>query len=323
MAATKYQILYRYTNPNSNQFIKNDTDSEYKQVFELYHDKHKISIGGPEEKLAANNEKSQLIIDGNNTSNDNYGMLFKFTGTKRKNKKVWTQESTGYVIRDKEAVRNKITRAVDGDFSGDYLLIEGTTIENGVVIAKKNISTITIATDSLGATNRKYYEVSELEEKIKLSTIYKLKESSYLSYSSEQPITYLDRFNLGGGAYQNANPVYTGPVFVGEEPKARSGNVNSSSSCVIGNNASFKTVQIFSSQVKTYEIPAHYEEVAEYPYVICDTYERVEQSPWFILSTHASLPSALEKVRMIVKAVGIENVKMIKVVPTDQFVKIK
>lgn len=74
--------------------------------------------------------------------------------------------------------------------------------------------------------------------------------------------------------------------------------------------------------VETYTIPAHYEEVAELPYAVCDTYERIEQTPWFILSTHSSLTSALEKARAVVKSVGIDNVKVIKVVPTEQFVKI-
>ena len=30
MAATKYQVLYRYTNPNSNQFITNDVETDPK-----------------------------------------------------------------------------------------------------------------------------------------------------------------------------------------------------------------------------------------------------------------------------------------------------
>ena len=44
MAATKYQVLYRYTNPNSNQLLTNDVESDYNRVFEFYHDKHKIEI---------------------------------------------------------------------------------------------------------------------------------------------------------------------------------------------------------------------------------------------------------------------------------------
>ena len=83
MAAVKYQVLYKYTNPNANQFITNDSESDYKQTLELYHQDHKINNKDKEVKLEAENEKSELIIEGNNTSNDNYGMLFKFTGTKQ------------------------------------------------------------------------------------------------------------------------------------------------------------------------------------------------------------------------------------------------
>lgn len=320
MAATKYQVLYRYTNPNSNQFVINDTDTEYNQVFEFYHDKHKIEIGTDDEILQANNEKSDLIIQGNSTANDNYNMLFKFTGTKRINKKIWRPESIGYVIRDKEVVRNLVTKAVDGDYSGDYLLVEGDTIDNGLVVAKKNISNIVIATDSTIASNGVYFTTEELQKLIVNSTIYKLKSTDLEAYKKGSKVVYLNR-----GGYPNytlSNPVYIGPVFIDELPVARSGNYNSPSACVSNENNACTTIEINSVDVETYTIPAHYEEVAEYPYAVCDTYERIEQSPWFILSTHASLTSALEKARTVVKAIGIDNVKLIKVVPTDQFIKI-
>ena len=172
MAATKYQVLYRYTNPNSNQFITNDVESKYNSVLEFYHDEHKIAVGLDDEILDANNEKSELIINGNNTANDNYNMLFKFTGTKRINKKVWLPESTGYVIRDKKAIKDLTSRAVDGDYSGDYLLMEGDTIENGVVVAKKNItSNITVIKDESLAANKDYYTSDEVKTLLEEATI--------------------------------------------------------------------------------------------------------------------------------------------------------
>lgn len=322
MAATKYQVLYRYTNPNSNQFILNDVEKKYDNVFEFYHENHKIVKGTTDEILEANNDKSNLIIEGNNTANGNYNMLFKFTGTKRINKKTWVPKSTGYVIRDKNAIRDLITRAVDGDYSGDYLLIEGDTIDNGIVVAKKNISSkITVCDDSTKASNGKNFTTEELQSIIVNSTIYKLASTELEPYKKGSKSTFLNR----SGPYWNytySNPVYTGPVFIDEEPITRSGNYIEINACVLNINNACTTVEINPENIETYEIPAHYEESAEYPYAICDTYERIEQSPWFILSTHSSLTSALEKVKAVVKSVGINNVKLIKVVPTEQFVKI-
>lgn len=327
MAATKYQILYRYTNPNSNQFITNDIESDYNSIFEFYHDEHKIVVGLDNEILEANNEKSNLIINGNNTSNDNYNMLFKFTGTKRINKKVWLPESIGYVIRDKKSIKDLTTRAVDGDYSGDYLLMEGDTIENGVVVAKKNIAKdITVIEDESLASNKNYYTSDEVKILLQEATMYKLASLEELTtYKVGNSTVYLNKTlvkDKDTSHYEYSSPVYTGPVFIDEKPEKRSGNNASPERCVSDKNNSCTKVVITPSHIETYTIPAHYEEVADYPYVICDTYERIEQSPWFILSTHGSLVSALEKTKAIVKSVGIENVKLIKVVPTEQFIKI-
>ena len=323
MAATKYQVLYRYTNPNSNQFITNDVESKYNSVLEFYHDEHKIAVGLDDEVLDANNEKSELIINGNNTANDNYNMLFKLAGTKIINKKVWLPESTGYVIRDKEAIKDLTSRAVDGDYSGDYLLMEGDTIENGVVVAKKNItSNITVIQDESLAANKDYYTSDEVKTLLEEATIYKLKSLEDLaSYKDGNNYVNLTK-TWSHGDYIYSNPVYTGPVFIDEKPGKKSGNNATSERCVTNKDNACTKVRITPQHIETYTIPAHYEESADYPYVICDTYDRVEQSPWFILSTHGSLTSALEKTKAIVKSVGIENVKLIKVVPTEQFIKI-
>ena len=61
----------------------------------------------------------------------------------------------------------------------------------------------------------------------------------------------------------------------------------------------------------------------KFPYMIIDTYERVSFSPWFVVHTCGSLESALEKAKMIVNHIGINNVKVIKIVPFDQKIKIK
>lgn len=67
----------------------------------------------------------------------------------------------------------------------------------------------------------------------------------------------------------------------------------------------------------------YYDSTFKFPYMIIDTYERVPFSPWFVVHTCGSLESALEKAKMIVNHIGINNVKVIKIVPFDQKIKIK
>ena len=61
----------------------------------------------------------------------------------------------------------------------------------------------------------------------------------------------------------------------------------------------------------------------KWPYMIIDTYKKVSFSPWFIAHTCGSLESALEKVKILISSIGIDNVKVIKIVPFDQFIKIQ
>ena len=333
MAATKYQVLYRYTNPNSNQFVLNDVEAPYKECLEFYHDMHKNAIGTTDEKLEANTEQSDFIIEGNNTANDNYNMLFKFAGTKRINKKNWMPASTGYLIRDKEAIRDQITRAVDGDFSGDYLLMEGDSIENGVVVAKKNPVTKNISITSDNAANKTYFKNDdELKSVIIHSTIAQLADTETSIYGKLDKFTGVNKsgyehinIKVGSDFVLNDISYYTLNTYGSKvSHTATKALENSTYASIVANGCNaYTSVTITPSHVQTYEIPAHYEEVAEYPYIICDTYKRIEQSPWFVLSTHASFQSAIEKVKAIVKTVGIDNVKLIKVVPTDQFIKTK
>ena len=70
-------------------------------------------------------------------------------------------------------------------------------------------------------------------------------------------------------------------------------------------------------------IPAHYEDTGESPYYIKDTYQKINLSPWIQHSVHNSLESALTSARKLVSMIGIDNVKLIKYVPFDQFINIK
>ena len=70
-------------------------------------------------------------------------------------------------------------------------------------------------------------------------------------------------------------------------------------------------------------IPEHYEAPGDPAYIIKDEYKKIDQTPWIHHSTHNSLESALECSKKIISMIGIKNVKLIKYVPYDQFVKIK
>lgn len=70
-------------------------------------------------------------------------------------------------------------------------------------------------------------------------------------------------------------------------------------------------------------IPAHYEDTGSTPYYIKDAYEKINLSPWIQHSVHNSLESALTSARKLVSMIGIDNVKLIKYVPFDQFINIK
>ena len=84
----------------------------------------------------------------------------------------------------------------------------------------------------------------------------------------------------------------------------------------------YGSVTITQSQVQTKLIPGHYEDTTEYPYLIIDTYKSIPMSPWFVHATYGSLEAALTKAKALVEMLGIENIKLIKVVPFDQFIKI-
>ena len=83
------------------------------------------------------------------------------------------------------------------------------------------------------------------------------------------------------------------------------------------------SLSITKPNLTRYSIPAHYESSGKAPYLIKDNYKRIPLSPWILHSVHNSLGSGLEKARTLVSMIGIDNVKLIKVVPFDQFVKIK
>lgn len=64
-------------------------------------------------------------------------------------------------------------------------------------------------------------------------------------------------------------------------------------------------------------------EQGNYPRVIHDVYVQIPMSPWFVNATYGSLDAALTRAQTLVNMIGIENVKLIKVVPYGQFIDIE
>lgn len=58
------------------------------------------------------------------------------------------------------------------------------------------------------------------------------------------------------------------------------------------------------------------------PYLYYDRMKRVKLDPWFLYSTHASLTAAMAKAKELVGILGKDAVKIGKVVPLDQYIKI-
>jgi hypothetical protein len=360
MAATTYQILYRATNLNTGITISNDPSVKVEHLIEMYHEKHKMMNGNEKEKMEATNKKSKDIIDGNDANNVKYAQLYQYSGTKRINKLNWIPETTGYVIRDYDKIRSKITNTnfgdEHGDYTGDYLLFEGDTPENGVVVAKNNhmieenpnneSHTFEIKNNSLAENGIFYKDLNEVKELLVNSTI------GQIDWEQHPWLTTLNGIILGGSDgqskyfvlesqkndsgdtinYYNLS-VYIGNVFT---PNARyfSNSYhpkevydylprNTNESGVPAGRFACSKITLNPSYIKTYKIPGHWEASSETPYSIHDIYEKVAQEPWFPYSTEHSLEKALEKSRTLIEKIGLENVKLIKVVPTDQFLNIK
>lgn len=333
MAATQYQILCRYLNASNNTFVTNETLDKYEKVSEFYNDLHGIVKGDiPEEEA----KKERLIVEGNLSSNPNYNMMFKYSGTKRQNKKVWITESpNGYVIRDISKIEHLISPP--GDFSGNYVIVSGTDLSNPntIVVSKiKPDDKRIIISNNLLAKNKRFYTEQEARSLLEESTMYKFKEGLSLSdFGTEDRTTTYNGSGSSGPSY------FSGPVFIGKESTnpEKIIRVSDYGSRTLPANSYFKAdevgdkTQVYAfknmyvelNHIETRPIPPHYEETVESPYVISDTYERIETSPWVIFSNCSSLESALERAKKLVEVLGIDNVKLIKNVNMDQFVKIQ
>lgn len=377
MAATKYQILYRYINPNSKTLITNSTPEEYVESFELYHDKHLIEIGTSEEKIKYAQIRDNLLIEGNNTSNPKYDMLFKYSGTKRKLKRIWVPEVEGYVVRDRAQVERKISPY--GNYSGDFVYVGGYNEQSAKVVMHPRVieslfkngdafcnspATPSNSTGLHNLTNGmrykstdkfveipvNYYNAEDIKKMLEKFTFLKVKEDQLATPSSflfPQDPAETSYKVYDYAAVKIDTKLYTNTILVApydtiatkSEPYTsdiyalwNANYIKSPEYAYIGfkDKAIAKTccsskLILNYDQLEKEIIPGHYEDVVKIPYVMCDCYERImaNKTPWFSFCTCGSLEEALIKVKPLVESVGLDNVQLIKLVPTEQFVKIK
>ena len=327
MAATKYQLLYRYINEATNIAITNESTEEYIPVREFYTMHHAIFSSDAQTKAAAEDEQQEMIANANDPSNIKTNMLFAFEGTKKVRHKKWTPDTTGYVVRDwSQIARSKIGNR--GDFTKEFTTLNAATPEDGgTVVCTQEVldkyipSTITVVKDNssadAGSDRNKYYTESRINQLIIDKTFFQLNTTGYKDHTSASN-TALYRDPWG----KNPKTVYIGPVAIGKNGMKDLSIYGNTVFCQETDDNLYSSVTITQSQIQTKLIPGHYEDTTEYPYLIIDTYKLIPMSPWFVHATYGSLEAALTKAKALVEMLGIENIKLIKIVPFDQFIKI-
>ena len=326
MATTKYQVLYRYINEATNAAITNSTDNEYEAVCEFYVDPgHKIFSSEPTVQGEATDEQQAMISYGTNSENPKNNMLFAYDGTKKIKHKKWVEEVTGYVVKDWKRFKRS-TIGNQGDFTKEFTTINAARPEDGGIVVcteevmKKYFKPGVVIKDNsranAGTTTNPFYTEDMVWQIIEEYSPFSFEKYSTQSSTIQKLI--IDR-------YGTTQSYYVGPVAIGAN-NMKTYNGYYAGSTVFGqvdSNNLYGNVNLAYADVETTAIPGHYEEQIDAPYLIIDTYKRIQLSPWFVNCTCGSLESALAKAKTLVEVIGMNNVKIIKIVPFDQFIKIK
>ena len=347
MAATKYQLLYRYINEATNIAITNESTEEYVPVREFYTMDHAIFSSDAQTKAAAEDEQQEMIANANDPSNIKTNMLFAFEGTKKVRHQKWVPDETGYVIRDWRAIpRSRIGNR--GDFTKEFITLGAATPEGGgTVVCKVGVFNkyfpvtidcgITPDGGDLSSPCGKYYSPSYIKSLIINSTMFELEDTNdlsiYMKPAAKSTYWNGDVSYTEDGYYKTYTNYYpsssnfsydgtTEPLVMPTHTSSHFGQPGISIGYAAGTTGLSTGATIRPNQVKTTTIEAHYEDTTEDPYLVIDTYKTIPMSPWFVHATYGSLEAALEKAKTLVEMLGIENIKLIKIVPFDQFIKI-
>lgn len=349
MAATKYQLLYRYINEATNIAITNETTEEYVPVREFYaYPDHAIFSDDATTKAEAEDAQQEMIANANDPSNVKTNMLFAFEGTKKIRHQKWVPDETGYVVRDWRAIpRSRIGNR--GDFTKEFTTLGAATPEDGgTVVCKVRVFNkyfpvtidcgITPDGGDLSSPCGKYYSPSYIKSLIINSTMFELEDTNDLSIYMKPAATSSywagDEYYDWPSYYKSYTNYYsslsnfsydgtTVPSIMPTHASAHLGHPGTGPNGYASGTTGLSTgATIRPNQVKTITIEGHYEDTTEDPYLVIDTYKAIPMSPWFVHATYGSLEAALEKAKTLVDMLGIENIKLIKVVPFDQFIKI-
>ena len=330
MSATKYQVMYRYMNAIMNVAITNDQSNAYEEVREFYTDPdHRIFSSDPNIQNEELDKQQEIIVDANKSDNPKNDMLFVYAGTKKIPHQVFKPAETGYIVKHWQLLpRSKIGN--QGDFSKDFTTINAATPEDGgtVICTAKVMNQYFKAGTVVSSGN---YTSDEMAAMLDEYSVFQLVDEDWKSHAG----AYVTKTVCSNWAYTNVVGTFnTGSIYIdGAEIYAqtkngyvgydRPGTVTGIpiSSPYATNVCNAMTLAI--SDLQTIEIPEHYEDSPENPYMIKDTYARIEDSPWMINCITGSLTAAMTKAKKIVDVLGIENVKVIKLVAVDQFIKIK
>jgi len=316
-------------NEGTNTAIINKMDAKYVETMEFYTDPdHMIFSTNEIDKATAIDAQQEMISYGNSGDNPKANMIFAYDGTKKVKHKKWIPEAVGYVVGD----YTKIARSKIGnqyDFSKEFTTIDKATPEDGgIVICNKAVfdkyfpATITVVTNNnyadSGTKENPFYTEAKMQSMVTNATPFKLKTFDWKEHTSpsltittnQQNVKYYTGLVAVGGNIMKKQSVPTTPIVT-------------MAMCSTENTYLYGGVTIATTQVETGTIPGHYEETNSYPYLIKDTYKRIQLSPWFVNCTTCSLDAALTKARILVDMIGLDNVKLIKIVPFGQFVKIQ
>lgn len=348
MSTTKYQVLYRYVNETTNTPITNSDEYEYEPVREFYVDLgdnsgHQIFI--EEFKGIAIGEQQKLITEGNSVDNVKNNMLFAYDGTKKIFHSKWIKDQPGYVVKDWKLL-NRDDIGNRGDYTKKFTTLGVTTPEDGGTVVC-NAEVLEYLLPNLFTNNgqkidlrydyfKTGYEYTEKEvyeliyDKINFSLKDPLDSYTYMKKSTNKSLSY----NSYPTSTNDYFTVYTGPYCIGGKSivktfKAKSVYTGRNAPIATDLNCSetekylYSDIAVKKEHIETLTIPGHYEEQIEAPYLIIDTYKKIKLSPWFVNCQCSSLESALTKAENLIKTIGIENVKVIKLVPFEQNIKIK
>ena len=180
MAATRYQLLYRYINEATNVAITNNMINDFNKTEEFYTKDHKLESSDITLQGEAEDEKEEMISYGNSTDNPKNDMIFAYDGTKKIRHKKYVAPVQGcYVVRDWQSLdRNLIGNA--GDYSKDFITLDGESPEAGGKVVCKNLTinnkyfpsnkVITVVNDNSladkGTTSNPYYSEAKINSLI-------------------------------------------------------------------------------------------------------------------------------------------------------------